>query len=92
MHKLLAEVNRAGFRLTDEISKRLGQFPKILAKESQTSWSRLFPSPDADFFPPETKGLNPEEASFIEKYLKLADELLGAAALAQKNPKTKKTG
>jgi len=78
--------------VNDEISKRPGRLPKISAREPQTSWGRILQSLDAGPSPPETKGLNSEEFSFIEKYLKLADELLRAAAMEERNLKIKKTG
>jgi hypothetical protein len=76
----------------DEISKRLGRLPQTFTREPQASWSRFFPSLDAGPSPPETKNLSSEESSFIERYLKLADELLRAAAMEERNLKTKKTG
>jgi len=77
--------------LTDEISNRLGRFPKISARDPQTTWARFFPSFDAGPSLPEN-ALNSEESSFIEKYLNLADELLRAAAAKERNLKIKKTG
>ena len=56
------------------------------------SWDRLFPSDGADSCDTKTEGLNPEENGFIEKYLKLADQLLGAAGVAEQTKKLKKTG
>lgn len=66
--------------------------PTPHAEKSQISWNRLFPFPEADSSDTKIKGLNPEETSFIEKYLKLADQLLGAAEAAEQTKKLKKTG
>ncbi|HZR27596.1 MAG TPA: hypothetical protein VFA71_02350 [Terriglobales bacterium] len=81
--------DKGWFWVNDEIGKKHGRVPKLPAREPQISWRRFFSS--LDRIPsPEMKGLNPEETSFIEKYLKLADELLHVAASEQE--KNKKTG
>ncbi len=48
----------------------------------------LFVSLPADLSHPETKDLGREEASFIERYLELADRLLSAAELEETKKKT----